>query len=804
MNRIIITLFLLGSAPGTAQTEPRHLPTRGVYGGFPDQLLANGKPLAESGINAIWVGSDSLDRDQIERYHAQGAQVFAEFNTLHAAEFLKTHPDAAPIAPDGNPSPPPDGWQGVCPAHPEYRNNRMTAFRKTLQDFEIDGIWLDYHHAHASWEQAEPNLPDTCFCPRCLALFDSFANLNLSKLTTPEAAHLILNQHHDQWVNFRCNLLTNWIAAFKAIRDEVRPSAQIGVFHCPWSDTDRNGALRSKLFIDLKAWKPLVDVFSPMPYHARFGHAKDLDWIARQTRWLGAFLDIQGTPDEQVKIWPIVQISNWGENVPAEDIARIIQLGAQPPSSGLIAFAWGGFAKDPAKIDALTQALRTLAPNPPTAQPNRVAPVPISLRATLELSDFYQKHIDTLGFPIIASARVSDHALAEADYILRNMLANNPSLLREMAKNRVRLVIMAHNEFTTDIPEHARMQPKVYWDRRARGLGGSPTNPVVSCGEENLLHFLGDPYSTENILIHEFAHSIHLNGLRTADPTFNNRLNSAFEAARDHGLWKNTYAMSNPEEYWAEAVQSYFDTNRQNDAQHNHVDTREELQDYDPAAFALCNEVFKNAPYRYQRIEQRDPAGRAHLEHFDPAHAPHFQWRKPPIPNHPRVRVETDLGQFEITLDHSRAPQTVANFLHYVHQGAYNNGAFHRTVHADNQPHNTIKIAVIQARASEQARNSLDDPIPLERTSDTGLSHLDGTISMARDGPDTAQDEFFLCIGDQPDLDFGGQRNPDGQGFAAFGRVTRGLDVVRKIHAAPAQEQSLSPPIQIQRIIRLE
>jgi peptidyl-prolyl cis-trans isomerase A (cyclophilin A) len=93
-------------------------------------------------------------------------------------------------------------------------------------------------------------------------------------------------------------------------------------------------------------------------------------------------------------------------------------------------------------------------------------------------------------------------------------------------------------------------------------------------------------------------------------------------------------------------------------------------------------------------------------------------------------------------------------------------------------------------------------PIKLERTRDTGLAHKDGTISMARDGPDTATSDFFVCIGDQPELDFGGKRNPDGQGFAAFGKVVKGMEVVKKIQAAPAEEQALKPPVKIIKIRR--
>jgi peptidyl-prolyl cis-trans isomerase A (cyclophilin A) len=162
-----------------------------------------------------------------------------------------------------------------------------------------------------------------------------------------------------------------------------------------------------------------------------------------------------------------------------------------------------------------------------------------------------------------------------------------------------------------------------------------------------------------------------------------------------------------------------------------------------------------------------------------------------------RVLVETDAGQIELEIDLLHAPVTSTNFLKYVDAGLYDGGRFHRTVKPDNQPNNTVKIEVIQGAASAARETDYLPPIPLERTSVTGLSHVDGTLSMARDGPDTARDEFFICIGDQKSLDFGGARNPDGQGFAAFGRVVRGMEVVRKIQASPAVRQTLEPSVHI-------
>jgi peptidyl-prolyl cis-trans isomerase A (cyclophilin A) len=167
-----------------------------------------------------------------------------------------------------------------------------------------------------------------------------------------------------------------------------------------------------------------------------------------------------------------------------------------------------------------------------------------------------------------------------------------------------------------------------------------------------------------------------------------------------------------------------------------------------------------------------------------------------------RVVIETGMGEIEVEIDTRRAPVTSANFLRYVDARHYDGGRFHRTVKMDNQPDKIIKIEVIQAGVSPEKAKSDFPAIPLERTSKTGLLHKDGAISMARDGPDTATSDFFICIGDQPELDYGGKRNPDGQGFAAFGRVVGGMDVVRKIQVAPAEAQSLKPPVRILRVRR--
>ena len=169
-----------------------------------------------------------------------------------------------------------------------------------------------------------------------------------------------------------------------------------------------------------------------------------------------------------------------------------------------------------------------------------------------------------------------------------------------------------------------------------------------------------------------------------------------------------------------------------------------------------------------------------------------------------RVVVETDMGAFELEVDVDRAPVTANNFLRYVDGGHYDGGSFFRTVHAENQPDDSIRIAVVQGGRNPDAAAESFPPIALERTSETGIMHTDGAVSMARGGPDTATQSFFICIGDQPSLDFGGMRNPDGQGFAAFGTVVDGMEVVRAIHTAPYEAQQLTPEVVIVRAYRKE
>jgi len=302
------------------------------------------------------------------------------------------------------------------------------------------------------------------------------------------------------------------------------------------------------------------------------------------------------------------------------DSERISNGSVEPGKNRSITTTLGHRFEVVSSIDQLTEVITSEVPN----QAFRVGGVP----------DFYTQRIEANGFPIVASASVNPYALKEAAAIIDGMLGQRPDVREAMIKSGSRLCILACGEFTTEQPEwqwlanqkrkeFPGVSAKDFYDARARGMGGSQTDPFCSCGEENLLAYPGDPYSTENILIHELAHNIHLRGMVNVDRSFDSRVRAAYEQAKEAELWKGKYASVNHHEYFAEGVQSWFDNNRENDHDHNHVNTRSELIEYDPRLASLCREVFGDTEFRYTKPQNRL---HGHLEGYDPAQAPTFQW----------------------------------------------------------------------------------------------------------------------------------------------------------------------------------
>ncbi len=215
--------------------------------------------------------------------------------------------------------------------------------------------------------------------------------------------------------------------------------------------------------------------------------------------------------------------------------------------------------------------------------------------------NFYKKYIDVKGMPVAANGAVSDLALQRTYHIVTHMLAGRPDILQAMVINRTYLIILGKNQVYTDMPEYRNHPNPEYQNERVRGTGGNPT----SFGEENLLSLPLDRYDDESIGVHEFCHTID-GTLRSIDPTWTERKNAVYRRAIDKGLWKNTYAGSNPGEFWGEICQSYFDCNRVNNWNHGPIGTREQLKVYDPESYELVRTTFNLSPtqdWRYTFLQ---------------------------------------------------------------------------------------------------------------------------------------------------------------------------------------------------------
>ena len=427
----------------------------------------------------------------------------------------------------------------------------------------------------------------------------------------------------------------------------------------------------------------------------------------------------------------------------------------------------------------------------------QVKQVPSEIRASFKLDPYYQKYVDVRGLPVVGSKRVTDAAILEAAWIVEKMIGHRPELLAVMAENRTRLAVMAFDEYTTDVPEHRHLTPRVYWDRRARGLGATPRAPAVSCAEENLLGHPGDPYETENICIHEFGHAIHEMGMVTLDPTFDERLKLAYRRAKTNGLWENTYAITNHKEYWAEAVQSWFGNNREQDALHNHVNTRQELLDYDPPLATLCREVFGEKDWRYHKPLDRPHAERSHLLKVDFESLPRFRWRDEAAAKRPKVLFQTSQGDFEIELQLRSAPSLVAALLRDIHEGLYSDGVICDDVHQSG----IAGLALLQFQidsSKKDGRAKLGLP---KKQVDLLPKELDGAVLMVRENGDSGACRLVVCF----------RHSEQGPNSAesirlngmVVGKVRSGRDTLEKVWKSLANDRRDSSDVKIQRAIRL-
>jgi alpha-glucosidase len=270
----------------------------------------------------------------------------------------------------------------------------------------------------------------------------------------------------------------------------------------------------------------------------------------------------------------------------------------------------------------------------PTTKPHelvQVVPISDELRRDYGLNPFWTKCAVIHGVVIIASEKVSDYALLECAWTLDHLLSGRTMAVEALVRSKVRVGVIGATQFTMDIPENQRpqmLERAAYNDRRSRGLGGLP---MTTCAEENLLNLRGDPYTRENITIHEFSHTL-ASAIRRVDRAWYERLREAYSQAKAKGDYGRSYAMTNEQEYWAEGAQCWFDC--ANPRNSGGASTRDELKAKDPALAALLTEVYGDGPWRYVKTMNRPPEEVAHLAGMDRASLPEFSFN-----NSPRIRA---------------------------------------------------------------------------------------------------------------------------------------------------------------------
>ena len=351
MRPYFILCLSLCLAPAAQAQKDVPMEIRGIYG-HPGPLWEKGVRLDEIGVNAVFVHSGAVDSATVARVRDEGCRIFAEFATLNGAygDYAAKHPEAHPVDETGDKVGKATWFLGACPTDPGFRAYRMGALRRLLEAHDVDGVWMDYLHWHAQFEDPYPVFSKTCFNQSCRAAFSAWSGLRPEGDTVAEQAKWILDHAPRQWEDWRVEVLVDWARQFRAIVKEIRPEALVGNYQAAWKDEDFWGARRRCLGLDFEALRPYVDVFSPMPYHGRSD--MPLEYIREYVEYFGERLDIQTAPGKYPRMWPIVQAYD-DPPVAAAEMVRALENGLAGRSSGVMMFTSGSVASSPEKLAAV-------------------------------------------------------------------------------------------------------------------------------------------------------------------------------------------------------------------------------------------------------------------------------------------------------------------------------------------------------------------------------------------------------------------------------------------------------------------
>ena len=350
---VLFVLFFLFAAYVTRNKlinpdDSKEIEVRGIYG-RPDPFWRKNFSLDQLGVNAVFIHGGAINEKMMEQARAEGMKVYAEFPVLNGKNYVDKHPEAWAVAKNGNKVEPAGWFMGVCPTEPGFRQNRMDELGILLGKYNLDGIWMDYLHWHAQFEEPEPVLPETCFCEHCLAGFQSASGISIPQGSTAKKAEWILSNHDNEWRTWRCSVIVGWVRDFRQILNHERPGALLGIYHCPWEDDEFNGARRRILGLDFDMLREFVDVFSPMLYHGRMG--KDPEWVKENVEWFCNRLNIKA--GKFPKVWPIVQAYNDPGIISAGEFEMVLRYAAGAEATGVMMFTVNAVAEDATKTEAM-------------------------------------------------------------------------------------------------------------------------------------------------------------------------------------------------------------------------------------------------------------------------------------------------------------------------------------------------------------------------------------------------------------------------------------------------------------------
>lgn len=322
--------------------------TTSLYGFSPELPPFAGKaPVEQAALLRAWgntvVFGGYRDPAFVDAAHRAGLKVYAEYGCFVGQRWWKEVPDSRPVTASGALLQPEGGYHGVNPSVPAVRREQLAALERLLADHEIDGVWLDFIRWPCHWEVPDPDLPRTSFDAGTVARFCRDTGIALPAGDAPALARAIRDGHAAAWAAWRCEQVTSWVAAARAVVDRVRPGATLGLFGVPWRRDDREGAILTVIGQDYRALADAgVDVFSPMVYHRMCGYGPV--WVGEVTAAIHART---GKP-----VWPIVQSVDIPVPLSAEEYGEVLDVALQHPASdGVLVFTMQG-ALDEAKLAA--------------------------------------------------------------------------------------------------------------------------------------------------------------------------------------------------------------------------------------------------------------------------------------------------------------------------------------------------------------------------------------------------------------------------------------------------------------------